>query len=504
MKNMKYLVKLFMIALLIAAQSCSEDFLNEYPSNSQSPDNIQTIADAQIVMNGAYDLIQNNDYYNANVITDNDVRSDDMQTADEGRIDDEYLYRYTAQTDFDAGSWSQPFTILRHVNTILTFIDDIATTRPEEDVQKADIKGQSLAIRALVHFDLCRQFGRQYSHDNGASLGVPIVTSILDPYAKVSRNTVAEVYAQVIADLEAAIPILETEKRLGKMNAWAAKTLLTRVYLYMEDNTKAYNTAVDVIDNGPYTLMTRADYVDSWSNASGSSESIFSILNNAADNGGGTSVNNLSDPGGYGQFVASQDLINLMRSDKNDIRMQMLYVCQVAMKLNPADPLADSSTWGRVLKYPGHGNTKAKIVAFQENGTPLEGAAYIGNVPVFRLSELYLIAAEAAIKNNDAANATTYLNAIVERANPDATVAEADVNLDRILTERRKELMAEGHRFFDLVRNKRDIVRSFSNRIYDNATPLEIKWDYYKIIFPIPQSELNINPMTQNDGYKSL
>ena len=67
MKNMKYLVKLFMIALLIAAQSCSEDFLNEYPSNSQSPDNIQTIADAQIVMNGAYDLIQNNDYYNANV-----------------------------------------------------------------------------------------------------------------------------------------------------------------------------------------------------------------------------------------------------------------------------------------------------------------------------------------------------------------------------------------------------------------------------------------------------
>ncbi|MFC2116800.1 RagB/SusD family nutrient uptake outer membrane protein, partial [Bacteroidota bacterium] len=346
MKNIKYIVKLITIALLIAGQSCTEDFLNEYPSISQTPDNIQTIADAQIVMNGSYDLIQNNNYYNANMITDNDVRADDMQTADEGRIDDEYLYRYTAQADFDAGSWSHPHAILRHVNTILTFIDDIAVLRPEEEVQRSDIKGQALAIRALVHFDLCRQFGRQYSHDNGASLGVPIVTSILDPYAKVSRNTVAEVYAQVIADLQAAIPLLNTNKRLGQLNAWAAKTLLARVYLYMEDNANAYTTALDVIDNGPYTLMARNDYVDSWSLSGGSSESIFSIINNAADNGGGESVNNLSDPGGYGQFVATQDLIDLMRSDPDDIRMQMMYVCQVAIKQNP-NPLAHPTTWGR-------------------------------------------------------------------------------------------------------------------------------------------------------------
>jgi len=497
MKNIQFLVKLLMIALLIATQSCSEGFLNEFPSNSQSPDNIKTIADAQIVMSGAYDLMQDNNYYNANIITDNDVRGDDMQTADEGRIDDEYLYRYTAQTDFDEDSWSQPYTVLRHVNTILTFIDDIETSMPKEEAEKADIKGQALAIRALAHFDLCRQFGRQYSHDNGASLGIPIVTSVLDPYAKVPRNTVAEVYAQVIADLNEAIPLLSEDKRLGQLNAWAAKTLLARVYLYMEDNTNAFATAVDVINNGPYSLMTRDQYVDSWSNPGGSSESIFSIINNAADNGGGESVNNLSDPGGYGQFIATQDFIDLIRSDPNDIRVEMLYVDKFSMKNNPADP----TTWGRVLKYPGHGNTKAKIVAFQETGDPLAVAAYVGNVPVFRLSELYLIAAEAAIKNSDEENATTYLNAIVERANPAATVAQSDVNLDRILTERRKELVAEGHRFFDLVRNKRDIVRSFSLRIYDNATPLLIKWDDYRIIFPVPQSELNINPMTQNDGY---
>lgn len=494
MKKIKYIAKLIMVVLLIAAQSCSEDFLDEFPSNSQSPDNIQTISDAQIVLNGAYNLFQNNNYYNANMITDHDCRADDMQTAEWGRIDDEYLYAYTADADFDAGTWSTPYTLLRHVNTILTFIDDIETVGDAEAAEKLDIKGQALTIRALAHFDLCRMFGRAYSHDNGASLGVPIVIEVLDPYAKIPRNTVAEVYTQVLADLNAAIPLLSNSKRLGKVNVWAAKILLARVYLYMEDNTNAYTTAVDVIDNGPYTLMDRADYVDSWSNASGSSEAIFSVLNNNADNGGGSSVNNLADPDGYGQFIATQDLIDLIRSDPDDIRTEMLYVDQVSV---PADP----TTWGRVLKYPGNGNTKAIIVAHQETKSPLVVSAYAGNVTVFRLSEAYLIAAEAAIKKSDPTNAATYLNAIVERANPAATVAQGEVNLDRILTERRKELVAEGHRFFDLIRNKRDIVRSNSSRVFDNNTPLLIKWDYYMVIFPIPQNELNINPLTQNDGY---
>ncbi len=494
MRNLKYIVELLVIVLMIAGQSCSEGFLDEYPSDSQSPDNIQTLSDTRIVLNGAYNGFQDNGYYGANIITDNDCRADDMQTAEWGRIDNEYLYEYTAQGS-DVDTWSVPYWLLRHVNSMLSFIDGIETVTDDEAAEKLDIKGQALTIRALAHFDLCRQFGRQYSHDNGASLGVPILTRVPDPYEKLPRNTVAEVYAQVIADLKEAIPLLSTGKRLGKMNAWAAKTLLARVYLYMEDNENAYTTAVDIIDNSPYSLMARADYVDSWSNSSGSSEAIFSVMNNESDNSGLEGVANLSDPEGYGQFIASQDLIDLIRSDPDDIRNEMLYIDQTS------DPVADA-TWGRVLKYPGNGNTKAIIVAHQESGSPLVGSAYIGNVSILRLSEVYLIAAEAAIKNTDAANATTYLNAIVERANPAATVAQVDVDLDRILTERRKELCAEGHRFFDLIRNKRDIIRSNSARIFDIAnTPFLIEWDYYKVIFPIPQSELNINPITQNDGY---
>ena len=495
MNKINNIVKLLLIVLLITAQSCGKDFLEQVPSTQQSPLSIKSVGDARIVLNGAYELLQSNSYYNCNMITSNDARSDDMQTIDNGRIEDEYLYNYTAEMDFDYSIWGHPYKVVRHVNNIVTFIDDIEAASDTEIAEKKSIKGQALTIRALAHFDLCRMFGKAYSHDNGASLGVPIVTEVISPDDKLERNAVAEVYAQVIEDLSAAILLLPDNDDYVKINVWAAKTLLARVYLYMEDNANAFKTAVDIINNGPFSLIDRADYVDSWSEE-GTSESILSIINNIADNGGGNSIGNLSDPKGYGQFVASQDLMDLIALDPNDIRGGLLYIDSKSDHANPA-------TWGRVLKYPGLGNTKAVIEDFWVNGIPLPVAASITSVPVLRLSEVYLIAAEAAFKEGDVPNAELYLNAIVERANPAATVATVDVNLDRILTERRKELMAEGHRFFDLIRNKRDIVRSMSVRIFDpNGTPLFIGWEDYRVVFPIPINEINANPnITQYPGW---
>ncbi len=494
MNKINNIAKLLLIVLLIATQSCRKDFLDQEPSTQQSPESIKTVADAAIVLNGAYELLQDNDYYNCNMITSNDARADDMQTIGWGRIEDEYLYLYTADMDFDNSIWGHPFKVIRHVNNILSFIDGIEASGPET-TEKEYIKGQALAIRALAHFDLCRMFGKAYSHDNGISLGVPIVTEVLIPDAKLKRNTVAEVYAQVLTDLNAAIQLLPDNNNYKKINIWAAKALLARVYLYMEDDAKAYATAVDIINNGPFYLIDRANYVDSWSEE-GTSESIFSIINNISDNGGGEGIGNLSDPEGYGQFVATQDLMDLLSADPDDIRKEMLYIDSES---NHTDP----TTWGRVMKYPGLGNTKAVIEDWWVNEISLPVAAYVTSVPVFRLSEVYLIAAEAAVKEGDVANAEFYLNEIVERANPGATVATVDINLNRILTERRKELVAEGHRFFDLIRNEKDIVRSPSVRIFDtNGTPMYIGWEDYRVIFPIPIYEINANPdITQNPGW---
>ena len=81
------------------------------------------------------------------------------------------------------------------------------------------------------------------------------------------------------------------------------------------------------------------------------------------------------------------------------------------------------------------------------------------NIPLIRLSETYLIAAEAAVKLDDNASAVKYLDPIVRRANPDNTVEGTTVTLERVLNERRKELVCEGHRMYDAVRNGLSIER---------------------------------------------
>lgn len=80
------------------------------------------------------------------------------------------------------------------------------------------------------------------------------------------------------------------------------------------------------------------------------------------------------------------------------------------------------------------------------------------NIPIVRLSETYLNAAEAAVKNGDATKAAKYLKAIALRGNPDYTMP-AKVTLDDVLEERRKELIGEGHRMFDLLRNNLRVTR---------------------------------------------
>lgn len=491
MKNNKYIYILLMIGLFFIAQSCSEDFLVEYPTSQQAPGDIQKLPDVKIVLNGAYDLMQSTSFLNSNYITRNDMRSDDYQVPDFGRLEDEYRYDFDEQNSVSS-IWTRPYEIIRQVTSIIGMLENIEAETSNDEETKQDFIGQCLTIRALAHFSLCNSYGLPYSHNAGNNLGIPIVTTLLATDAKIPRNSVAEVYTQILSDLTTAIPLLKGEKNVGKLNVWAAKTLLARVYLYTEDNTNAYATAVDIINNSPYSLMTRNEYVDSWS-MDYSSESIFSCINSAADDAGGSSINNLSDPEGYGQFMASQDLIDLVNSDPDDIRNEMLYIDQLSI-------VGDPTTYGRILKFPGKGNTKAVLVDhFEGTGASVESSE-TSNIAIFRLSELYLIAAEAAVKGGGS-NADIYLNAIVERANPAATVAAVDVTLDRVLTERRKELMAEGHRFFDLIRNKRDIVRSASIRASGMSARMHIPYDDYQVVFAIPLAELNINPIQQNPGY---
>ncbi len=219
-----------MIGLLFIAHSCSEDFLVEYPTTLQAPGDIQKLADVKIVLNGAYDLMQSTSFLNSNYITRNDMRSDDYQVPDFGRLEDEYRYDFDEQNSVSS-IWRRPYEIIRQVTSIIGMLENIEAETSNDEETKQDFIGQCLTIRALAHFSLCNSYGLPYSHNAGNNLGVPIVTTLLATDAKIPRNSVAEVYTQIISDLTTAIPLLKGEKNVGKLNVWAAKTLLARVYL---------------------------------------------------------------------------------------------------------------------------------------------------------------------------------------------------------------------------------------------------------------------------------
>ena len=478
MKKINIVLTIFIAAFLF---SCSEDFLDQSPSSSQLPEEINSLQEVELLVRGTYNSLQSADYYNGSFIMKNDVRADDMGLINGSRLDDEYDFDYDANS-FDSDMWKVLFTAIRKANSCLYFLDKITVEKEEDIEKKQELIGHARALRALFHFDLARIFAKQYPLAGDADLGIPIVEEVLGEYDFLQRNTVKETYQFIVDEFEAAIPMLGTSRKDGFLNAYGVKALLSRVYLYMENNPKAYELATDVIENSPYKLIINKEYVNSWSSTS-TSESILSVINSAEDNGGGESVANISDPDSYGSFGSAKSFVSFMSADVNDVRYNLLQESKSSKRPN-----------GRVLKYPGIGNTLSVVEAYLKGDGPLNSATNTSSVPVIRLSEVYLIAAEAAVKNNDKPNAIKYLNPIVERGNPANTVAEADVNLDRVLEERRKELVAEGHRFFDLIRNKRNIVR-------ETKTVLEYTDDL--AVFPIPQEEMNVNGdhMIQNSGY---
>lgn len=124
------------------------------------------------------------------------------------------------------------------------------------------------------------------------------------------------------------------------------------------------------------------------------------------------------------------------------------------------------------------------------------------NPRVFRITEAYLIAAEAALEGaGTQADADNYLNQVRKRA--DNTATDVTATLDLIQTERQKEFIGEGHRFFDVMRRGGKIVRDLTYDPRDFAGPMEITWDDYRVVLPISSSERTIYPeLQQNPQYK--
>ena len=465
MNTTKYLVYALMVILLIA---CGEEFLELKPNEAlPTEDAIQSIDNLEAAVTGLYDGLQSSDHYGRYFVLVPDVMSDDVkQNASANRAKEYAEYGAFSDHFITQNMWARMYSTINRANTIINVDLEVGSTVQS---QMDQLVGEAHAARALVHFDLVRMYGQHYGFTaDNSHPGVPIVTEF-DQNAEPSRNSVAQVYEQVIADLATAESLMGDDFSAGRFSKTAVKALRARVALYMSDWANAEKFASEVISSGDVSLTGTDKYVETWLGGD-PPESIFEVRFNTVDRPGSDHLGRMYIQAGYGDYLPSEDVVN--KIPVGDVRGELFAV--------------DSNLGGiygfiRVNKWPS------------ETGDD--------NVPVIRLSEMYLIRAEARAMTGNETGAREDVTLIRQRGLPSAPAVEASGQelLDEIELEKRLELMFEGHRLFELMRKQKNIARedcTAPDNVCNVAYPNE------KFIMPMPQNEIDANPnIAQNPGY---
>ena len=492
-------------AILAASlSSCVNDWLDVAPSDgTDAGAALTSSSDLDAARTGMYKALKGNsslvDYYGQQFFVYGDVHAgDDYQynyIGGSNRANFYYDMNYQTASEFNTStvSWQSPYVVIGRANRIIAAAEGGKLSDAVEAKAKIEqYAAESKVLRALAYFDLVRIYGKPYTEDQGASLGVPLVTEVLESNAKPARSTVAEVYTQVVKDLTEAISsnALATETKPGYVSVWGAKAILSRVYLNMGDYANALSVAEDIIKNSGAALWTRDQYFKAW-DASTPNESEFLFRLNVAgskDNNDLNGIGNLQQRDGYKEMVATKKFVDMLTSDPKDVRNDMFL---------PAKAEKEVAVYG---------TNKVFLNKLRGQGGNLRNVTI---VPIIRLSEVYLTAAECAFRNNDKTKAVEYLNDLVKnRTTTVASLATVDnITLERILIERRKELIGEGQRYFDALRNNETITRytSEADKGWHKTLSKDAQSfnrDYFKAIAAIPQAEINANPnIKQNTGY---
>jgi hypothetical protein len=483
-------LKIFLPGLLALALFSCKKTLDVQPTNQvDASTSIKTPADAQIMINGITRSMTSSDYYGRNFMLYGDAKGGDMTIPSQGRGQDAlYTFNHSATSGSYSGYWSQIYFTLLQVNNLLQGIEQLEAAGT---TGFASYKGQALTLRAIMYFDLVRLYGKSYDLDKNA-FGVPNVTTPLKSSAQPLRNTVGDNYTQIMNDLKAAAPLLAKTKSNGFINYYGNLAMQARVYLYMKDYVNALKSAEEIITSNVYTLYTNANWVDSWKTQFGAESiyelGVYGLEGDLGANSLGAYHRKKGDGGStiLGWFIASDYFLTRLKQDATDIRWGVMNDDELSTTGTPRK--------GCVYKYSGS-------TALAGDGKATSTAV---NIKVIRLSEIYLIAAEAAL-STDAAKAATYLNAIRKRSPLLLPATALTVTLDMILDERSKELYGEGHRFFDMMRLNKSIT--FNDEVINISVPTRPKTidrSFFKTLLPISQAEINANPgiqAQQNPGY---
>ncbi|MBA4140083.1 MAG: RagB/SusD family nutrient uptake outer membrane protein [Segetibacter sp.] len=405
-----------------------------------------------------------------------------------------YNYNRLVNSSSSLQFWNQAYYGIFQANKVIEAIEDNA---PQSKLQ---LKGENLFLRALMHYDLVRIFGRPYSQSSDKNPGVMIKDNS-DINDLPGRSTVKETYDFIVSDLLKAAELMKANKSnifASKEVAWA---LLARVYLYMEQNDKAIEYADKVINSGRYKLVPTAQLSKYYTTIpEANSETIFAIKYQASENQGKASIGSLYTREGWGEILVTKNYRQLIYQNPNDERIKFIdpdYVLDASGNKIP-DPNEESGfRVTKAMNYSKYFNLKHTL----QEGVPL-----LSSPVVLRLAEMYLIKAEAYAKMpGKEGEAIQMVNVIRSRAGLSGGQLYATTDLkgyttvlDVVLAERNLELAWEGHRSFDIFRNNRPLDRSFTQS-EGWSGPRTVLPTSNLIVAYIPEVEINLNPnLVQN------
>lgn len=484
-----YIITLFS-ALMILVTSC-EEFLDIKPVSqgifveNQSSDSIlfKSASEAESALAGVYADFRN-EYFELDYFVNGDAQSDDAYAGADNpanfQIDD---YAIDATNLNITRDWAYLYSTIGKANTVINNVQSVID--PELTSQrKQEMISEASFIRAFAYFHLVQLWG-------DVPLQLTEVKSIsaenLDdiyPLLFPARAPMAEVYEQIIADLETAligVKALNANKNI--VTTGAVNTLLAKVYATREphDWSKVLKYCNDVIA-GPYSLLPEYDQL--WDNSvENSAESIFEINYEGSSSSGNWGVNMFRGLDWKKFNIPSNDLVNAFDNEGDMVRKN------ASIAFEDVTGHWSDQHWPQT-NYPFVNKYRALDQPSPQN--------YI----FFRLADILLLKAEALNETGDVAGAAELVNQVRNRAHLANTTANTqDAMRLAIEKERRLELAFEGHRWFDLKRTGRAI--QVINAVTDfGLASMSYNLTESKLVWPIPQSEIDKNSkLEQNPGY---
>lgn len=420
-----------------------------------------------------------NDYYGSDMFSVPDILTDNVIINQNGRQSKRtlfnWLYNSSSYSGFDL--YADAYKLIRRSNFIIEKSNNL-----DNGDFKNDILGQAYVARALAHFDLVRTYAPipTQSADANTALGVAYVKTV-DLNQLPSRNTVGEVYDEVIKDLTTAKSLISNTNSNSRFNKNSVNALLSRVYLYMGKYQESIDAANQVVGN----VCSMTNFQNLWIDES-QDGILLQFLIRIEDNraiGTEYSQTNGNTKAVRSEYVVSYDFYQLF-SD-TDVRKSS-YISTSRF---------GGTVYNHVAKYFGKKDQVNNIV----------------NAKILRMAEVMLNKAEAYTKlptPNDAA-ALAALDAVrSQRYTGFTSGGETGLALkNAIALERRLEFAFETHRFYDLKRNNLSINRSetYGDASDGSGAPAPftvLEAGSHKFSLPIPLNAINANPnLVQNPGY---